>query len=269
MPFDARRVLSLESRRAKDMESLILRQGGIPFIAPSVKERALDDHASAIRFVEQLEAGAFDMVVFMTGVGLAFLRDVVATQVPVERLVAALRRVTIVARGPKPIVVLRTLQLPVHIAIPEPNTWREIVAAIAARPERRIAVQEYGRPNVEMNAALAALGATVTPIALYRWELPDDTGPLRQAALGLAKGNFDVVLFTSSVQLDHLLEVAQGLGLEHEVLSALSGRVMVGSIGPVTNQALAARGVTAQIVPKTAKLGALVMAASEWVGKRA
>jgi len=29
--------------------------------------------------------------------------------------------------------------------VPEPNTWREILAATETRPERKIAVQEYGR----------------------------------------------------------------------------------------------------------------------------
>jgi len=40
MPFGGLRVLSLESRRAKEMEALIRREGGEPFVAPSVEERA-------------------------------------------------------------------------------------------------------------------------------------------------------------------------------------------------------------------------------------
>ena len=52
----------------------------------------MEDHSIAIRFVEQLEAGDFDIIVCMTGVGLIFLRDVVITQMPVERLSAAMRR---------------------------------------------------------------------------------------------------------------------------------------------------------------------------------
>ena len=75
MPFAGLRVLSLESRRAKEMDNLIRREGGDPFIAPSVQERAVDDTGEALRFVERLEAGEFDMVICMTGTGLAFLRD--------------------------------------------------------------------------------------------------------------------------------------------------------------------------------------------------
>src|SRR6266478_4327377 len=217
MSFARLRVLSLESRRAQEMEALIRREDGDPFVAPSVQERAIEDHSEALRFVERLAAGEFDMLICMTGVGLAFLRDVVATHMPIERLADGLKRVTILSRGPKPLPILREMNLRAQIVVPEPNTWKEIVKAVASRPERRIAVQEYGRPNLEMNAALQQLGADVTSVPIYRWELPADVEPLREAARRLAAREFDVVLFTSSIQLDHLLVIASGLGLEAEV----------------------------------------------------
>lgn len=245
------------------METLILRQEGVPFVAPSVKERAIDDTGEAVRFVENLESGAFEMLICMTGAGIAFLRDTLAPAISPERLGAALRRVTIVSRGPKPVGILRTLGVPVSIMIPEPNTWKEIVSAVSERPERRIAVQEYGRPNLEMNQALEELGATVTPIALYRWELPDDLGPLREAAHRLARRDFDVVLFTSSIQFDHLLQIAQQLGIEAKVLSVLAEEVAIASVGPVMTSALEAYGIPPDIIPNHPKMASLVKAAAE------
>ena len=266
MSFAGLRVLSLESRRAKEIETLILRHEGRPFVAPSVKERALDDHGEALRFVERLEADEFDMVICMTGTGIAFLRDTLASQMPVERLGAALRRATIVSRGPKPVGILRTLGVPVEIMIGEPNTWKEIVEAVAARPERRIAVQEYGRPNREMNAALEALGASVAPMAIYRWELPDDLEPLREAVRKLAARQVDVVLFTSSIQLDHLFEVARTLSLETDVKGALTEDVAVASVGPVMTASLEAQGIIPAIIPLHPKMPGLVKAAAEQAG---
>jgi len=263
MPFAGLRVLSLESRRAKEIEALIRREGGDPFVAPSVQERALDDSGEAIRFVERLEAGEFDLVVCMTGTGLAFLRDQVAVHSSVARLGAALNRVLIVSRGPKPLPILRELGARAQIVVPEPNTWKEIVEAVAARPERRIAVQEYGRPNLEMNAALEQLGATVTPVVLYRWEIPTDVEPLRAAARDLAARKFDAVLFTSSIQLDHLMMIAGDLGLDPQVLSAMRDYTAVASVGPVMTAALEAAGIPVEIVPVHPKMGALVKASSE------
>ncbi len=159
----------------------------------------------------------------MTGAGLAFLRDLAAADsATLERSawLAGLRKTFIVSRGPKPVPILRELGARAHIVVPEPNTWKEVVEAVASRPERRIAVQEYGRPNTEMTAALEALGAQVTPFAIYRWDLPADREPLREAARRLAKREVDVVLFTSSIQLDHLFQIAQEQGIEAEVTEA-------------------------------------------------
>jgi uroporphyrinogen-III synthase len=263
MPFAGLRILSLESRRAKEMEALIRREGGDPFLAPSVQERALDDHGDAIRFVERLEADEFDMVIVMTGTGLAFLRDQVVAHSSAVRLGAALGRTTIVSRGPKPLPILRELGTRAQIVVPEPNTWKEIVEAVAARTERRIAVQEYGRPNLEMNAALEKLGALVTPVVLYRWELPADVEPLKAAARGLAERQFDVILFTSSIQLDHLLMVANTLELQPQVTSALREYTAVASVGPVMTASLKAAGLPAELIPVHPKMGALVKVASE------
>jgi uroporphyrinogen-III synthase len=274
MSFAGLRVLSLESRRASEIEVMIRRLDGDAFVAPSVQERALEDHSDAVRFVERLESDAFDLVVFMTGAGLAFLRDAVSAHMPVERLAAGLRRVTIVSRGPKPVPILRAMDVPIHVVVPEPNTWKEVVEAVAARPERRIAVQEYGRPNLEMNAALEALGAQVTPVAIYRWELPADCDPIRAAARGLASGKFDIVIFTSSIQLDHLREIASELGIEARVMEALRDEVAIASVGPVMTAALESYGLPADIIPNHPKMGSLVKAAAEMAagilsGKRA
>jgi uroporphyrinogen-III synthase len=61
-----------------------------------------------------------------------------------------------------------------------------------------------------MTAALEALGAKVTRFAIYRWDLPADLEPLREAARRLAARDVDVALFTSSIQLDdHLRQQAR------------------------------------------------------------
>lgn len=263
MSFAGLRVLSLESRRAKEIEAQIRRLDGDAFVAPSVEERALEDHSDVLRFLEQMEAGEFDLVVCMTGAGIAFLRDVVSVHASVVRLAKALRRVTIVCRGPKPVPVLRAMEVPVHVIVPEPNTWKEIVDAVASRSERRIAVQEYGRPNLEMMRALEDLGAHVTPVAIYRWQLPEDLAPLEEAARRLADRVFDVVLFTSSIQLDHLLEVARAMGIEGKVTDTLREYVAIASVGPVMTASLESHGLPVDIIPNHPKMGSLVKAAAE------
>ena len=257
MSFAGMNVLSLESRRSAGIAELIRKQGGEPVLAPSMREAPLERNEAAFQFAERLFAGEFDMMILLTGVGTRLLHRALSTRYPPERFPEALRRITVVARGPKPAAVLRELDVPVSIAVPEPNTWRELLAAIRDRPERRIAVQEYGRPNAELLAALRQRGAEVASVSVYQWDLPEDTEPLRSAARRLAAGELHVALFTTSVQIEHLLRMAAEAGLEAAVLSALRNMV-VASIGPTTSEALREAGVHPDLEPVHPKMGFLV-----------
>jgi uroporphyrinogen-III synthase len=257
MSFAGMRVLSLESRRAVEMAELIRRQGGEPVVAPSMREVPLTENEEAFRFAERLFRGEFDMVILLTGVGTRLLNKVLATRYPAGEFAEALRGVTVVARGPKPIAALREMQVPVTIAAPEPNTWRELMAALRDRPEKHIAVQEYGRSNTELLEALRAGGANVDTVRVYQWELPEDTEPLRNAARQLAAGEVQVALFTTSIQIAHLLQVAGEAGIEGATLAGLR-RAVVGSIGPTTTEALEEAGVKPDLEPTHPKMGFLV-----------
>ena len=262
MAFEGKRVLALESRRALETAELIRRNGGEPFVAPSMRERPVEENQSAFDFAERLVRGEFDMVIFLTGVGTRYLARSVGTRYPLEQFTDALRRVTVVARGPKPVAALRELNVPVTIAVPEPNTWREVLDAIQDRVERRVAVQEYGRPATELEEGLRARGAEVMPVRVYEWDLPEDRGPIEEAARRLAARDFDVVLFTTSFQLVHLMRVAKELGIEAEVHGGLRA-ARIGSIGPTTSEMLREYGLERAVEASHPKLGILVREAAE------
>src|SRR5918992_265091 len=121
------KVIAFESRRAVEIAELIRRYGGDPFVAPSMREVALEENRVASEFVLELEAGKFDLLILMTGVGTRTLNEVFLTQFSQARIIAALQRVELVARGPKPVAALKELGLTPAITVPEPNTWREIL----------------------------------------------------------------------------------------------------------------------------------------------
>lgn len=257
MPFDGRRVLSLESRRANEIATLIRKQGGEPFVAPSMREKPLEATPEILHIAERLFAGEFEMIILLTGIGMRYLDRVLSTRYPAGRLAEALRAITVVARGPKPAAVMREWQVPVAIMVPEPNTWREVLAAIEGRKERRVAVQEYGRANPELLDGLRARNFDVTTIRIYEWDLPEDTAPLREAVHRLANGDFDVALFTTAAQVVHLFRIAAEENVEAAVREALR-KITVASIGPTTTEQLAEHGITAAMEPSHPKMGLLV-----------
>jgi len=253
----------MESRRPREIEALIVRHGGLPFVAPSVEERPIEANEEIFAWAERLFAGDFDVAVFMTGAGLAYVRDAIAARYPLKRFVEALRGTTVVSRGPQPQAILNGLGLNGQVNVPEPETWREMVPLLAACSKRRITLQEYGKANMEFASALQALGASVTSLAVHRWELPGNVEPLREAARRIAARDCDVVVFTTSVQLAHLLRVAAELELEKSVLQALSRDLVIASVGPITDEALAERGLKPDISPAHPRMGALMRKAAE------
>src|SRR5262245_2555438 len=184
--FEGLRVLAFESRRAAELASLISTYGGSAMLAPALREVPLESNTAALAFAAALVNGEFDLTIFLTGVGTRTLADAVAPRYPRAMLSEALRRTRVVARGPKPLAALRDLQVPGWASAPEPNTWRELIAAIDDKyggplTGARVAVQEYGVSNVDLIDALRARGAEVTRVPVYRWTLPEDLGPLRDA----------------------------------------------------------------------------------------
>ena len=262
------RVLSFESRRAAEMAKLIANHGGQAIVAPSLREVPLESNTEALEFVRLLLAGGVDAVIFLTGVGTRALARVAETACRAEEFVAALRRVAVVARGPKPVAALRQLGVPVALAAPEPNTWRELVraldenAALLPLAGRRVAVQEYGAPNAELLAALAERGARIICVPVYQWALPEDTGPLRRAVEAVAHGEADVALFTTSLQLEHFLQIAREMNAEEDVRRGL-GRAVVGSIGPLTSEELRRQGFAVDFEPAHPRMGHLVQDAAQ------
>src|SRR5258708_28426816 len=148
--FAGLRVLSLESRRAAEMAKLIASNGGEATVAPSMREIPLASNTEALAFAQRLSEDGFDIVIFLTGVGTRALTRVVETVYPVERFVTALRKIAIVARGPKPIAALKELGVPVTVALPHTNTWRDLLRTLDEKADsvplagRQVAVPGCG-----------------------------------------------------------------------------------------------------------------------------
>jgi uroporphyrinogen-III synthase len=261
--FQGVRVLSLESRRAKEMALLIANNGGHATVAPSTREVPAEDHGDVKRFVSALRAGQIDILIFMTGVGMRALAQAAESLCTREEFVFALSKTTVVARGPKPVAALREFGVAIAATVPEPNTWRELLQTLDEKKEaiplggRSVAVQEHGEPSPELIRGLIDRGANVTTVRVYEWSLPEDLGPLRAAAQAVAGGEIEVLLVTSAVQIRHLLQVAEEMGIRDKVVGGLS-RVVVGSIGPLASAALRELGIQVDLEPSHPKMGFLV-----------
>lgn len=254
-------LCTFESRRSEEMRSLIERMGGHACVAPSMQEVPVEQNVAAVDAIRRMLAGDVDSLVLLTGVGTDAMLSVASSAGLRDELLQAMASLPLLIRGPKPAAVLSRLGLKYTVKAPEPNTWRELLEAIAQADiclaGQTVAVQEYGIANEEFYEALRSQGATVLPVPVYRWALPDDLAPLEHAIRRTIAGDFDALLFTSAQQVRHVLQVADRLGMQAKWRQAVS-ECLLASIGPTCSETLQAEGLDVGFEASPPKMGPLV-----------
>ncbi len=272
-PLEDITALAFESRMADSTAQLLQRKGARAISAPSMQEVPLENHTAVFSFCEELFAGNVDILICMTGVGTDMLVKTMKTKYNWDDIHQALSDITVVSRGPKPAKVLRELEIPIDIKVPEPNTWKELLKSLADNEltsdlnGKLVAIQEYGEPNEKLNKELEARGAALLQTSIYRWALPDDLEPLKKGIRAILNGETDVVLFTSKTQVNHVMKVADMVASKEELRKALED-VVVASIGPVCSGGLESHGIKADFEPSRPKLAIFINEIAEELPKR-
>jgi uroporphyrinogen decarboxylase len=259
------RVAALESRNAAEMTRLIERFGGRPFVSPSMREVPIQENRDAIDFANRLITGEIDIMIFLTGVGFRHLLRAVEKHVPRERFLHALADMTTICRGPKPVAAMAEAGLKPTHRVPEPNTWRDLLATIDGGipiANHTLGLQEYGITNHSLIAGLEARGAKVVNVRVYQWELPEDIQPLAENIRAICAGGRDVLIVTSAHQVANVLRLAQELGLEKPLRDALR-KMVVASVGPTTSEMLREHELNVDVEPEHPKMGPLIAAAAD------
>ncbi len=254
------KIAAFENRRAGELAQMIAKRGGIPNIAASMREVTAAKNPEAVDFANRVITGQVDVIIFTTGSGVLRLIEQTQRHVDRRRFCDVIGDLTTVARGPKPASALRGAGIePSHIT-PSPHTWREILQTIDCHvpvANQTVGLQEYGEPNASLLAGLEARGANVIALRLYRWDLPEDTGPLSDILRQIADGQIDVALFTSSHQVINVLGLAERLSLAAQVRQGLR-MAAIGSIGPDTSATLRQHDLAVDFEPSEPKMEALV-----------
>ncbi|GCF10118.1 uroporphyrinogen-III synthase [Dictyobacter arantiisoli] len=261
--FQSARIAVLEARMSNEIADLIRRNGGSNiWSVPAVRETSLMAAQPVNAFIEQICAGSIDLVVFFTGVGVKTLLQEADQLGRREELVAALRKSTVVCRGPKPGGALRQEGIPIAASSPEPYTTHELIDVLTPfeLAGKTVAVVHYGERNTEIMEMLRSRDAQVEELCLYEWLLPEQTDTLQALVRELIAGKVDVVMFTSQIQIRHLFLIATELQLLTELQEALNQRTIVASIGPTCTGVLLEYGVVPQVIPEHPKMGYLIKA---------
>ncbi|MGM0372323.1 MAG: uroporphyrinogen-III synthase [Halobacteriota archaeon] len=141
--------------------------------------------------------------------------------------------------------------------IPDAYTSAGLVGALAdSVAGERVEVARSDHGSAVLTDGLNEAGAYVHETILYELTTPDDAGESVELA---AAGELDAALFTSSLTVEHFLDIASERGIEAEVRAGLA-QATVGAIGPPTAETAASMDLSVDVVPDAADFGALARA---------
>lgn len=258
-------IAFLEGRRAVELADLIDRHNGVPLAAPCLREVHRPDAPSLQSELRAVCAAEVAVFIFLTGVGTATIFEAARYAGLENTLHERLETATVVARGPKPTAVLRKLGLRIDLTAPAPNTTAEVLQVLQSvdLQDRVVAVQLYGAPNAPLGRSLTERGAHVLELAPYVWERPVDPRPILNLLDELDKRAVDALLVTSQQQVENLFDVARQHGRTPRLQD-----VALGPQGPIAESALERYGLHASFRPAHGHMGALVLAAADYLSSR-
>ncbi len=256
------RIALLESRMSRELARLVEKHGGEPVCVPAVRESFELSPELLSKWIDDLRGDRHEIVIFMTGVAVSLLFEVADQVGRRPDLVAALKRLTTVCRGPKPTAALRGFGVPPTLTAREPFTSAELIDSLSGieLKGRRVILLHYGEPSETLAETLLARQAQLEELWLYRWLMPEDTAGLEGLVRGLIGGEIEALTITCQVQFRHLMSVAEALHVERELVRALIEKVVVAAVGPTCAAVLRAYGVRVQVQPDHPKMGPLVIA---------
>jgi uroporphyrinogen-III synthase len=243
-------VALAEGRQLEELAGLLEKEGATVLRYPMVNILDVPDEAPVVEWLRELTADRFAYVILMTGEALRRLTTFADRAGLREAMIAALARTHTLARGPKPVKALRELGLaPVEIAA-APTT--EGVMASLSRDSLRgktIGLTLYGEPNPKLERFLHEAGATVRTVMPYVYAPSSDSDRVADLIQKMESGIVEVLVFTSSPQVDRLYEVAQERNLDEQLRRGLT-HTSVAAVGPVVAETLRAKGAPVHICPE-------------------
>lgn len=246
-----RRIAVPESRRLDILAQLIEQRGGEVMRVPLVSIHDAPDPRPVLEWLHRFIATVPDLFIILTGEGIRRLHSLATEHDLGDDFVAALEKVPLLCRGPKPQRALAELGIRDSVAAHSPTTEGVIeTLADMSLAGQRVAVQLYGDdPNRRLIHYLDSCDVTSDVVAPYIYADDSETEQVCHLIRELASGKVDAIAFTSQPQVRRLFQVGVGNGLENELRQGLT-KTVVAAVGPVVKGQLQQSGVAVDIMPE-------------------
>ena len=246
-------------RRADEQIQLLERKGATVVHGPTIRTHPLGDESGLAAATRSLIDDPPDIAVFITALGVRSWLEAAEALGLADALLDVLERCALWTRGPKASGAIAALGLAVTSSVSSRAPRSATPCSPTASPASASPSSSTAPATNRCSPGWTAAGADVVPVPVYRWTLPDDIEPAQRLVRSIVEGRIDAVTFTTRTAIVHLLEIADGLGVHDDTLTALNRSTVPVCVGPVCAELGRAVGIAGMIEPRRARLGSMVL----------
>lgn len=249
-PLEGRVVALAEGRQLEELAQMLEKEGAKTLRCPMVSILDAPDADVVHVWLNELIRDQFDLVIFFTGEGIRRLLGFAERAGLRDEMISALGRTCILTRGPKPVKALKEINLKNDFTAKLPTTDGVIETLRGQEIEgKTIGVQYYSESNPALEEFLQAAGANLKSVLPYVYAPAADADQVVDLIRKMANDEVDVLVLTSSPQVDRLYEVAARQEMESELAKGLE-KVRVAVVGPIIADNLRERGAPVDVCPE-------------------
>ncbi len=250
MSLAGKKIALAEGRQLEELVTLLNKENATSVRCPLLSILDSPDTDAVSGWLNELRAGAFSWLILLTGEGLRRLIAFSDREGLREPTIEALSKLQTLTRGPKPVQALKEIGLKPTLVASAPTT-QGVIDSLQKHDLKgqTIGVQLYTESNPPLQEYLTNAGINAKYVSPYIYAPASDADKVVDLIHQLASGQIDVLVFTSSPQIDRLWEVTNEKGLQSVLAEGIS-KVKVASVGPVVSENLRSKRVSIAIQPE-------------------
>ncbi len=218
LPLEGFVVAVTADRRSEEQAELLRRRGAEVIHAPTIEttylasDRRLRDATAAVI------ADPPSHLVVTTGIGIRAWFEATQSWGLDGALLEALRAARVIARGPKAAAAAQVVGLSIARTAHDERMHgvREVLME-EQLDGASIAVQCFGDEQVPESEFLAAAGANVVAVPVYRYQMPSDDQPAQLLVEAAIDARVHAVTFTAAPAVRNLFTMAKVRGVQDDL----------------------------------------------------
>jgi uroporphyrinogen-III synthase len=236
--------------QAEELARMVEERGGKPYYVPAIEIKGPSDLKPIKNFINELQKGEVDYVVFMSVNGVRYLLTAAESLNQLPKTLEGLKKTVTIAVGPKTAQELETNQIHVNL-IPWKYTSEGVVQTLRQLDVsgKTVRIPRTSSASPTLKRELLEMGASVQEVYVYESAPPDDPNLTETFFRDLKAEKIDAIIFGSTSCVKNLFQMLSAKISPEKLSGLLNSKVTVVAIGPVTAGALAEMGVKVDVMP--------------------